>query len=157
MTKKLLFFLLFCFGIVAKAEDMPTSLVVWAKDGTKVAYALAEKPKITFTETDIVITANGIVVNYALDNMDRFTYESGGNTAIRNIRTGKVSFKLDDKSLLFLNLSVNSTVSLRTLDGTLVFSKTIKDSGEYSIPLSGLNSGIYLVAVNGLTYKIVKR
>ena len=44
---KLLLSLTFCLSIVAKAEDNPTNLVVWAKDGTKVAYALSEKPKVT--------------------------------------------------------------------------------------------------------------
>lgn len=157
IMKKLLPILLLCFCISAMAEEIKTHLVVWAKDGTKVAYALDEKPKVTFTETDMVISAKGVEVNYALDNMDRFTYETGDNTAIRNLKTDEVSFKLDGESLLFLNLGANSTISLHTLNGTSVFSKTVSMAGEYSFPLSNLNAGVYLVTVNGLTYKIVKR
>ena len=155
--KKLLSILLLCFCISVMAEETKTHLVVWAKDGTKVAYALDEKPKVTFTETDLVISAKGVEVNYALDNMDRFTYESEEHSAIRNLKTGEMSFKLDGESLLFLNLSANSTISLHTLNGTSVFSKTVSMSGEYSFPLSNLNTGVYLVTVNGLTYKIMKR
>lgn len=157
MKKKLLMLLITLSSLSAIADEIKTHLVVWAKDGTKVAYALDERPKVTFTEIDLIISSKGVDVNYTLDNMDRFTYESGDNTAIRNLKTGEVSFRLDGESLLFLNLSVNSTVSLRTLNGTLVFSKTIQEPGEYSFPLSSLNSGVYLVTVNGLTYKIVKR
>lgn len=139
------------------ADEPKTQLVVWAKDGTQVAYALAEKPKVTFTETDLVITANGVEVNYTLENMARFTYEDNTSTAITNLQTDESSFKLNGESLLFPALKANSTVSVYSLNGTLVFKKTVSQNGEYAFPLSNLNAGVYMVNVNGLTYKIVKR
>ena len=142
---------------MAMADNPRTQLVVWAKDGTKVAYALTEKPKITFTETDLVITSNGVEVNYALENMARFTYEDNTATAITDLRTDKASFKLDGESLLFPALKANSIVSLYSLNGTLVFKKSVLKAGEYSFPLSNLKAGAYVVMVNGLTYKIVKK
>lgn len=155
--KKILLSLTFCLSIIAKAEDNPTNLVVWAKDGTKVAYALAEKPKVTFTETDLVITTKDVEVNYSLENMARFTYEVNDATAITNLQTDKTSVKLDGEFLLFPALKANSTVSLYSLNGKLVFNKTVRMTGKYSFPLSGLNAGVYLVNVNGLTYKFVKK
>lgn len=143
--------------LLASAQEPKSFLVVWSKDGTKVAYALTEKPKITFTETDLVITAEGVDVNYPLENMSRFTYEANDDTAIRDLKTDDVSFKLDGESLLFLDLSPNSTVSLNALNGNVIFSKTVQTAGEYAFPLSNLNAGVYLVTVNGLTYKIVKK
>ncbi len=156
--KNLLLSMIFCLCIVAKAEDNPTNLVVWAKDGTKVAYALTEKPKITFTETDLVITAKGVEVNYSLTNMARFTYEvDGATTSITDLKTGNVTLKINGEILLFPALKANSNVSVYSLNGTFVFQKTIMQNGEYAFPLSNLNAGVYLVKVNGLTYKIVKK
>lgn len=157
MKQKLLLVLLSCFSLSAMADEPKTQLVVWAKDGTQVAYALAEKPKVTFTETDLVITANGVEVNYTLENMARFTYEDNILTAITNLQTDESTFKLDGESLLFPTLKANSTVSVYSLNGTLVFKKTVRQNGEYAFPLSNLESGVYMVNVNGLTYKIVKR
>lgn len=157
MKSKLLLSLLLGFSIFTKAENNPTNLVVWAKDGTKVAYALAEKPKVTFTETDLVITAKGVEVNYSLENMARFTYESNDESAIINLQTDESPFKLTGESLLFSALKANSTVSVYFLNGTLVFKKTVRQNGEYTFPLSNLNAGVYMVNVNGLTYKIMKR
>ena len=157
MKAKLLALLLAFTCLSAMADEPKTQLVVWAKDGTMVVYALAEKPKVTFTETDLVITANGVEVNYSLENMARFTYEDNDATAITNLQTDKTSIKLDGDALLFPALKANSTVSLHTLNGTLVFNKTVKVAGEYSFPLSDLNAGVYVVTVNGLTCKIVKR
>lgn len=139
------------------AEDIKTHLVVWAKDGTRVAYALAEQPKVTFTETDLVITANGVEVSYLLENMARFTYESNDNTAVINLQTDESPFKLDGESLLFPTLKANTTVSVYSLNGTLVFKKTVRQNGEYALPLSNLIAGVYMVNVNGLTYKIIKK
>ena len=157
MKQKLLLVLLSCFSLSAMADEPKTQLVVWAKDGTQVAYALAEKPKVTITETDLVITANGVEVNYTLENMARFTYEDNTSTSITNLQTDESTFKLDGESLLFPALNANSTVSVYSLNGTLVFKKTVRQNGEYAFPLSNLNAGVYMVNVNGLTYKIVKR
>ena len=157
MKQKLLLVLLSCFSLSAMADEPKVQLVVWAKDGTRVAYALAEKPKITFTETDLVITDNGVEVNYTLESMARFTYEDNTSMAITNLQTDESTFKLDGESLLFPALKANSTVSVYYLNGTLVFKKTVRQNGEYAFPLSNLESGVYMVNVNGLTYKIVKR
>ena len=156
MKSKLLLSLLLGFSIFAKAEN-PTNLVVWAKDGTKVAYALTEKPKVTFTETDLVITAKGVEVNYSLENMARFTYESNDESGIINLQTDESPFRLTGESLLFPALKANSTVSVYSLNGALVFKKTVRQNGEYAFPLSNLSAGVYMINVNGLTYKIMKR
>lgn len=157
MRKKLLLMSLLYFCLPAMAEEVKTHLVIWAKDGTQVAYALADQPKITFTETDLVIISNGVEVNYTLENMARFTYESNDNTAITNLQTNEYPFKLDGEALLFPTLKANTTVSVYALNGTLVFKKTVRQDGEYALPLSDLNVGVYMINVNGLTYKIVKR
>lgn len=150
-------FVLMMMPIIVKAEESPTHLYVWAKDGTKVGYALAKKPKITFTETDLIISYTGEEISYSLANMDRFTYESNSESSIRNIQTEEFPYKLNGESLLFPNLKANNTVSIYTLDGSLVFMKTVRQNGEYAFPLSNLKAGVYMVNVNGLTYKIVKR
>lgn len=157
MKTKLLTLILSFFFLSAMADEAKSQLVVWAKDGTKVAYALSEKPKVSFTETELIITSNGIEVNYALEYMARFTYEDNTMTAIKNLQTDKVSFKLEGESLLFPALQANSTVSLYSLNGILVFKKTIQQAGEYSFSLSNLKAGAYVVTVNGLTYKVMKR
>ena len=157
MKTNILILLMSLISLSAIADEPKTLLVVWAKDGTQVAYALAEKPKVTFTETDLVITANGVEVNYTLENMARFTYEDNTATVITNLQTDESPFKLTGESLLFPALKANSTVSVYSLNGTLVFKKTIRQNGEYAFPLSNLNAGVYMVNVNGLTYKIMKR
>lgn len=155
MRKIAFLFLLLFLPFSAIANEPVMSLIVWAKDGTKVAYALCEKPKVTFTETDLVITTKGVEVNYALEDMARFTYESNNEAnTIVNLQTNEFPFKLSEDTLLFPNLEANSTISIYSLNGMFVFSKTVCQGGEYASPLSNFATGVYIVKVNSLIYKI---
>lgn len=144
-----------CFGLSLHAE---TNLVVWKKDGSKVAFALTEKPKVTFNENSLMINTTTVSVSYDLADMAKFTYEDPGEEGIRNIENDKESsFKFDGEMLLFPSLKAGSKVSIHNLGGVLVFARTIEVAGDYSFPISHLDKGVYVVSVDGLTYRIVKR
>lgn len=156
MKKKLIMMLLSLICLKATAQEIKTHLVVWSKDGTQVAYALNEQPVITFSETELLITTSLIQVNYPLDQMAKFNYETRTDQAVRDISTDETSFILEEESLLFLNLAPNSKVGLYTASGQVVFSRVITDYGEYAFPVSHLAHGIYIIQVNSLTYKIAR-
>ena len=139
------------------ADGEKTQLVVWFKDGTKVAFAMKEKPKITFIDSELVITTKEDK-HYSLENMAKFTYESLPD-GIKNLLTDDPvpSFFINDETLLFPSLKAGSTVSLTSLNGTSIFKKTVRSDGEYAFPIANLQDGVYLVTVNGKTYKIVKK
>lgn len=142
------------FHLFAVADDV-TQLTVWMKDGTKVAFALSEKPTVTFSETELIITTKENN-HYALESISKFTYESIPDD-IKNLLDDTQAFILDGETLLFPSLKANTTVSITSLNGTSIFKKTVKCDGEYAFPLANLQAGVYFVSVNGLTYKIVKR
>lgn len=150
-----LFLALSCLDIAAGGAS--SVLMVWAKDGTKVAFALAEKPTVTFDAANLLISSGGVSVSYPLENMARFTYGSGEPTDIKGAEADRASFKVNGETLLFPALKANSTVSVYSLNGTLVLKKTTGADGECAIPLSGMASGVYVITVNGLSYKISKR
>jgi hypothetical protein len=155
MKKLSLILLLLCLASVINAE---TSLVIWKKDGSKVAFALAEKPEVTFADKSMMINSTTVSVSYDLKDMAKFTYEDTEAEGIRNIENDKVSsFKFDGEMLLFPSLKAGSSVLIHSLNGTLVFSRTVQQAGKYSFPLSHLAKGVYVVSVDCLTFKIVKK
>lgn len=143
--------------MIAIADEPITNLVIWSKDGAKVAYALTEKPSITFTKTDLVITTNSMEVHYPLDNMFCLTYEKSSEAGIIGLKKNESTFKLRGETLLFPSLKANSTVSVYSANGILIFKQIVQQNGEYAFSISNLNTGVYMVIVNGLSYKIVKR
>lgn len=155
MKKSILILSMLCLGLSAKAE---MQLVVWSKDGGKVAFALSEEPKVTFNENSLMINSNTVSVSYQLEDMAKFTYEDSEAQGIRNLENDKASsFKYDGEMLIFPSLKTGSSVFIHSLNGSLVFSRTIETAGEYSFPLSQLGAGVYMVTVDGLTYKIVRK
>ena len=140
--------------LTVMAQEIRTHLVIWAKDGTQVAYALKEQPVLSFMDSALLIRTAQMEINYPLDQMAKFTYETREEMAVRDINTDQTMFVLNEESLLFLNLKPNNHVGLYTISGQTVFSRTISSYGEYAFPLSQLTRGVYLVQVNGLTYKI---
>ena len=155
MKKIFLLLFMLCFGLSLQAE---TNLVVWKKDGSKVAFALTEKPKVTFSENSLMINSTTVSVSYDLEDMAKFTYEDSGEEGIKNIENDKESsFKFDGEMLLFPSLKAGSKVAIHNLGGVLVFGRTIEAAGDYSFPISHLDKGVYVVSVDGLTYRIVKR
>lgn len=139
------------------ATDGP-KLVIWAKDNTKVSYLLEDSPRITFTDELLVITTNSVEVDYELSQMARFTYENIEASNVVNVKGEKVcSFNFNGESLLFPTSDADISVRVYTTDGKLVLERYVHKGENLAVSLNSFNSGIYLVHVNGITYKIVKR
>ena len=78
-------------------------------------------------------------------------------TDIKNLYNDNVSFSLDGESIIFKALKTKDIVSLYAINGTLIFKKFISTDGEYAFSLSGIKSGVYIVSINELICKIVKK
>lgn len=142
---------------IEASEASRDVLVVWTNDGGKTAYALSNRPVLRFTDTEMLITGESIEATYPLDQFVRYTYESSDFTGIRDLTTEEGYGTVSGDYLLFPSLKANSTVSIYALSGRLILQKTIKADGEYAFPLASLPTGVYVVKVNGLTYKITKQ
>lgn len=135
-----------------------TTLVVWAKDGSKVAYLLNDKPVLTFKDGNLVIKAKDITVNYALKQLQRFTFENNQNVANAGLSPKEdIPFLMNTEYLLFPSLEKGSSIFIYSVQGQVVLKKTIAQAGDVSVPIDQLQSGVYLVQVNGITYKIMKK
>ncbi len=143
--------------IAHSANDDTLYLIVWTKNGERIGYVLDKEPVISFTENEMKIKGNDFDVIYTLDNFARYTYDIHDPATIRDILTEKFIAKFEGESIVFPSLKAHSTVSVYTLNGVQIFKKTVQKDGEYAFPLSVLSSGVYLVNINGQTYKIMKK
>ena len=140
----------------AFADDAP-ALVVWNADGSKANYALEESPKVTFTETTLVVTLHGKATSYPLESLTRVTYENVQGTGISDLWYCAPSFSVQGNLLVFAALKADSDIAVYTLDGQLLHKERIVTAGRYAFPLSDITDGVYMVSVNGVTYKFLKR
>ena len=139
---------------IAKAEQK--MLVITAMDGTQTKYLLEGMPRVNIEKPYLIISAGGASVSLPLEQLQHIHYEKATDeaTAIEEIKM------LDEKNsrerIDFNNLPVNANVSIYTLDGKLLYNVLATQGKTLSLPLGSLQSGIYLVKVNDVTYKIQK-
>lgn len=153
MKKLLLLLTVLLAATVAKADDMV--LQVLLSDGQVVSINLNEEPRTTYQDGNLVITSTKNTVTYPLERVRRFTYVTA--TGIESPKIVGASFSSDGETLTFNGLNPNTKIYLYNVAGQLL--KTI-DSGDQEqvvITASHMPFGVYVVKVNGGTFKITKR
>lgn len=139
---------------IAKAE--PKMLVVTAMDGTTTKYLLDGMPQVRIEKPYLVISSGMASVSLPLENLQHMHYEKATDeaTAIGEIKV--FDEKGGSERIDFSNLPADASVSIYTLDGKQLYSVRPGQGKNLSLPLGSLQSGIYLVKVNDVTYKIQK-
>lgn len=138
---------------IAKAEQK--MLVVTAMDGTTTKYLLDGMPQVKIEKPYLVISSGMASVSLPLENLQHMHYAKATDeaTAIEDIKVHDE--KGDSERIDFSNLPADANVSIYTLDGKLV--QALRPNGRaLSLPLGSLQSGVYVVKVNDVTYKIQK-
>lgn len=152
----------FCFVILllslfknAIAFESRSYLVVWAKDGTQVAYDFKEKPIVTFSDNYLVITSESSQVSYNLGDYDHFSFENEIPTDISSLDVnGNIS--IEDDHLVFPGIKSGTRLKIYTLNGTIIYDKQINVNGNYTLSISNMPKGMYIVAIGKLAYKLKK-
>ena len=132
-------------------------LIILGKDGTKIAYALTDKPKITFTDSDLVVSVNGLTSNYLLINLLGITYSESDVMNISNAKDDFPLFYMNGNKLMFHKIKRDMALFLYKIDGSLVFKKRISKDSDTTISLSSIESGIYVLQINRTVFKIIKK
>ena len=134
-----------------------TSLIILFKDKTTQAFELADQPLITIAGTDLKVSARNADVTIPLSDIVRYTFQKRNTTGITETEQNAETVDYRDGVLTLSGLKAGSTVSLYALDGRLMQSKTVLHDGTFRHSLASLSQGIYIVKVNNLSYKIMKR
>lgn len=132
-------------------------LVVWHKDGSRVAFSLSETPKISYLEEKVVITASS-TVEYDFQSIKKMTYGMEDADGINNpVINKKKPFVSNGETISFISADNDLRVKFVTLDGIVIKELLVKKGESSSFSLSSFPMNIYLIVVNGVTYKIKTR
>jgi len=134
-------------------------LVLWEKNGLTTDFLLENGVTITFNDGKLVITNDvADILDYDLDGIWKWTYEDTGDhgSGIQSI-SSDYSVQFGGDMIVFRNLKAGSNISIYAVNGIQMMNETIANDGEYTFQLSNLTQGVYVVNVNGKTYKIVKK
>lgn len=152
--------IIFLHGVNIIAQNAPNSIMVWAKDGVKVAYSLSENVKFSFKEGNLVINTDHVEISYPLSQMERISYEYVEiDTSVKNLslQNSSVPFNFNSNCLLFPTSPNNRTIAVYDNSGMLLLKEQVAKNDCARISLVSFSQGIYLVKVDNVTYKILKK
>jgi len=139
---------------IAKAEQK--MLVITAMDGTTTKYLLEGMPQVRIEKPYLVISVGTASVSLPLENLQHMHYEKATDEATAIGEIVMPGEKAGREHIDFSNLPADAAVSIYTLDGKQLYTAKAAQGKSLSLPLDALQSGIYLVKVNDVTYKIQK-
>lgn len=143
-----------------RAAEGGTALIVHAKDGTTVSYLLAERPLVTCSGDSLLITCGGTQAAHALADVAKYTFGEAddadtGVSSLAASDTGALC-RYDGEAVVLSGIGEGGVVTVLTAGGTVVRSERC-GPGSHALSLNGLPGGVYLVNVNGTTFKLSKK
>ena len=135
------------------------SLLIWSNDGTKLAsYILESQPKVFFTSDQMIVESERVSVAYELADVSYFSFEGVVSDHIVSLFSDdETLFRFDGESIIFPAGSGKINVIVYTADGRIMVAKETTNHQSMVLPLSSLAGGVYLVKVNGITCKVLKK
>ena len=138
--KKVIFSLLTLIAATASWAD--TALIVHQKSGGTVEYAFSEKPVVTYSNGNLVISVPGASVEYPLSNMEKFTFGEVTDMVTRITAPVDVA----PQPTYIYNVS-----------GVLMRTFQPGENGTTPASLDGLPAGTYVIKNGKTSYKVVKK
>ena len=138
------------------ADSFPDKTIVIKSCNGSDEYAVSDILSIKFGSDNMVLgMKDGTVAGWPIDSIDVisfFHYESMPGTGL--VEPLFQSFSLLNGTLV-VEAQFPVFVSLSTIDGKLLYSGNC--NGELQLPLIEYGAGLYLLVIDGRTYKITMR
>ena len=129
-------------------------LVVWQKDGSKVTFILDEKPSVVY-DGDKVLVKTSSTVEYDFQAIKKMTYSEEEVTGIREaVASEGLPFSTNGGTIIFAAAEKDLRVQVFLTNGMTVNDLMVRKGESATLTLPYSPEKIYLVKVNGVTYKI---
>lgn len=157
----MLLFVGLTFALNANSEEGEWVFQLWDinhNDAPISSLGFSVEPKVTFNDDQLIVTTKYYDVDfYDLNSIRKITYYFKLGTGINDIAADSPLMKFIGNDVVFTALKTGDNISVFTTNGIQVINKVITTNGDFTLPLSNLDQGVYLINVNGKTFKIVKK
>ncbi len=130
-------------------------LTVNAKDGTKTEFALADEPKLTFSDGELKIVASSRTFYIRLADLQNYAFSKESTGIAELLKDDKVT--LENGFVVLSCLSAGSKVVIYMQDGKMVMEHKTDDKGMAVVDLSVLPKGVLILQSNKRSIKIINR
>lgn len=154
--KRILFISILFLAVLPMAAQ--NILNVHQKDGQIFSFGFEEKPVVTFTDNELVLTSAGAETRFQLVGIAKFTFDGEG-TAVKGIKddSSKAAISLDEYTISLTGAKYETEVRLIASDGKVLQSYKTDRSGSVQFSIAELPEGTYVISSESLNVKILKK
>lgn len=149
----IIFSLLCTFSISAQSA---LSLEILFKNGTKSYFSFDSNPKISFTESDLVISASDLNIGIPLQTMAKYSFvdKISGFDNISSDENRTIRYY--DNVIICEGFEKNDMLQVSDISGKTIFTAPVTDYCT-QVDISSISNGIYIVTIQDITIKIYVR
>lgn len=151
--KQILFLAALFLSSMASAQNY---LTITQKDGQQFSYAFSEKPVVTYTETELVLTTENTDIQFPLSGLQKFTFEDAP-TSVQETTTAFATISVSNNTVTIRSAKANAQVQLIAVDGKIVRTYKTDAEGNLSFSIAELPASTYIIKTESLTCKILKK
>ena len=151
--------LLFAFLLTALCSVAfgQNSIVIYQKDGQVAKFAFSEKPVVTYSGNDLVVTTTKTTVQYPVYMLQKVAFDVSDELAndIEEVKQ-QAQFRFEGETLNISSGEPGSSVFIYNMSGMMVGQYRLDSNGHASIPMSGMDKSLYIVKTTRFTFKFRK-
>ncbi len=122
-----------------------------------VTFTVGEEPTAYINDADVVIRSNNVEVRYPISNGVTFKIVKQESSNVKGSRTYKTQFNINNGILCCRGLQAGETISLYSVNGTMLKIAQANENGESSIELNHHKNTMIIVKTKTKNFKIITR
>lgn len=131
-------------------------IAIYQTDGQVALFAFADKPEVTYTPTDLVLTTTKTTMQYPIAGLKKVQFEKAdmGEGLDELLADGRFSFR--DGAIEIHGGQPNATVKIYTVSGMLVAQYPLDVNGEGVISTQPFRGTTYIVTTGSFSFKFLQ-
>lgn len=142
---------------IGLADEAKQALMLELRDGSRVAYYLESRPKVTFSDSDFCLSTFDVEVSYPFDEVHKYTFEMADPTAVSAPSGASSAVQVHSDGVRFFGLFSGEEVSVYAADGRRVLVRLVGSDGSCSVSLETMPAGVYVIQYGKSNLKMMKR
>ena len=156
MKTKLTLLVLFLASVTMHGQN---AVAVYQQDGTVAKFAFTEKPVVTYSGSELVLTTTQTTVQYPIYLLKKISFEGDWTTdGIEAIKTANTdaTFSFNDGNIVISGGEPGSIAYLYNIKGVKVAEFRLDDRGCVTIPTQGIGKDLHIVKTKTVSFKFKK-
>lgn len=147
---------LWLMGTVATWAQNTVS--IYQVDGKVAVFSFAEKPVVTYSGDNLVLTTNKTTVQYPIYQLKKLAFDVDwdAETKVEELKQPDAQFRFQNGTLCINGGEAGSQVCLYNLKGVVAGRYRLDANGCASISTENLKKDIYMVKTKFFTFKFFK-